>query len=150
MLLTLSLESPLAAPADASNAVADDANAATLGQALFFDPDFSGRLLDSDNGTAQNMEGFVHKSVGHQGESGRVSCASCHVPTDVFGDTRTVHQQVSLAAGRSKPRAPKIYEIYDALGGLVQEVGLGKVSPADAAKMGQEAMLAICEKCLLD
>lgn len=58
--------------------------------------------------------------------------------------------QVSLAAGRSKPRAPKIYEIYDALGGLVQEVGLGKISPEDAAKMGQEAMLAICEKCLLD
>lgn len=58
--------------------------------------------------------------------------------------------RVSLAAGRSKPRAPKIYEIYDALGGLIQEVGLGKVKPADAAKTGQEAMLRICDKCLLD
>lgn len=58
--------------------------------------------------------------------------------------------QVSLAAGRSKPRAPKIYEIYDALGGLVQEVGLGKISPEEAAKTGQEAMLGICEQCLLD
>jgi multiple sugar transport system substrate-binding protein len=58
--------------------------------------------------------------------------------------------QESLSAGRSKPRSPKIYEIYDALGGLVQEVGLGKVSPAEAAKTGQEAMLRICDKCLLD
>ena len=57
--------------------------------------------------------------------------------------------KVSLAAGRSKPRAPKIYEIYDALGGLVQEVGLGKITPAEAAKAGQEAMLGICEQCLL-
>lgn len=110
-LLTLSLESPLAPPADASNAVADDAKAATLGQALFFDPGFSGRLLDSDNGTAQNMEGFVHKSVGDQGESGRVACASCHVPTDAFSDTRTVHQQVSLAAGWTVRRTPSILDV---------------------------------------
>ncbi len=111
MLLTLSLESPLAPPADASNAVADDAKAAALGQALFFDPGFSGRLLDSDNGTAQNMEGFVHKSVGDQGESGRVSCASCHVPGDAFTDTRTVHQQVSLAAGWTERRTPSILDV---------------------------------------
>jgi cytochrome c peroxidase len=110
-LLTLSLESPLPPPADASNAVADDAKAATLGQALFFDPGFSGRLLDSDNGTAQNMEGFVHKSVGDQGESGRVSCASCHVPGDAFSDTRTVHQQVSLAAGWTVRRTPSILDV---------------------------------------
>lgn len=58
--------------------------------------------------------------------------------------------RVSLAAGRSKPRAPKIYEIYDALGGLIQEVGLGIVTPEQAAKRGQEAMLQICERCLLD
>ncbi len=111
MLLTLSLESPLAAPADASNAVADDAKTATLGQALFFDPGFSGRLLDSDNGTEENMEGFVHKSVGDQGESGRVSCASCHVPGDAFLDTRTVHQQVSLAAGWTVRRTPSILDV---------------------------------------
>jgi multiple sugar transport system substrate-binding protein len=58
--------------------------------------------------------------------------------------------QDSLVAGQSKPRAPKIYEIYDALGGLVQEVGLGTVSPEQAAKVGQESMLRICEQCLLD
>ncbi len=56
----------------------------------------------------------------------------------------------SLEIGQAKPRAPKIYEVYDALGGLMQEVGLGKVSPQDAVKIGQKALLAICESCLLD
>jgi multiple sugar transport system substrate-binding protein len=56
----------------------------------------------------------------------------------------------SLERGLAKPRAPKIYEVYDALGGLMQEVGLGKVSPQDALKIGQKALLDICEKCLLE
>lgn len=111
VLETLSFAAPPAPPADASNAVADDPRAAELGQALFFDPGFSGRLLDSDNGTPDNMEGFVHKSVGHQGESGRTSCASCHVPEDGFNDTRTVHQQVSLAAGWTVRRTPSILDV---------------------------------------
>jgi cytochrome c peroxidase len=110
-LQTLALASPLPPPADASNAVADDPRAAELGQALFFDPGFSGKLLDSDNGTPEDMEGFVHKSVGSQGESGRVSCASCHVPEDGFSDTRTVHQQVSLAAGWTSRRTPSILDV---------------------------------------
>lgn len=56
----------------------------------------------------------------------------------------------SLERGLAKPRAPKIYEIYDALGGLMQEVGLGTVSPRDALKIGQKRLLDICEKCLLE
>jgi cytochrome c peroxidase len=111
MLETLSLASPLPPPADASNAVADDPRAAALGQALFFDPGFSGRLLDSDNGAPDNMEGFVHNSLGFQGESGRVSCASCHVPGDGFSDTRTVHQQISLAAGWTNRRTPSVLDV---------------------------------------
>lgn len=55
----------------------------------------------------------------------------------------------SLAKGEAKPRAPKIYEVYDLLGGLIQEVGLGSRTPAEAAKLGQEGLLAICEQCLL-
>ncbi len=55
----------------------------------------------------------------------------------------------SLSDGVAKPRAPKIYELYDAIGGIAQEVGLGTLSPEDGAKKGQELMLAICEKCLL-
>jgi multiple sugar transport system substrate-binding protein len=49
-----------------------------------------------------------------------------------------------------KPRVPKIYEIFDALSGLMQEVGLGKITPAEATKRGQEAMVKICDdKCTL-
>lgn len=56
----------------------------------------------------------------------------------------------SLERGLAKPRAPNIYEVYDALGGLMQEVGLGTVSPQDAVKIGQKRLLDICEKCLLE
>jgi len=56
----------------------------------------------------------------------------------------------SLEVGVAKPRAPKIYEVYDALAGLMQEVGLGAVSPEDALKIGQKALLALCDKCVLD
>jgi len=49
----------------------------------------------------------------------------------------------------AKPRVPKIFEIYDALHPLVQQVGLGKITPEAAAKAGQEKMLAICAKCTL-
>jgi multiple sugar transport system substrate-binding protein len=49
----------------------------------------------------------------------------------------------------AKPKAPKIFEIYDALGPIVQQVGQGRLTPEQGAKMGQEKMLAICKKCLL-
>ncbi len=55
----------------------------------------------------------------------------------------------TLDVAESKPKAPKIFEIYDALGPIVQQVGQGKVSPAEGAKQGQAKMLAICKACLL-
>ena len=74
--------------------------------------------------------------------------------TPVYKESRFaplfVAMRGSLKKGLAKPRAPKIYEIYDALGGLMQEVGLGKVAPKDATKIGQKALLKICTKCLLD
>jgi len=59
--------SPLPAlPADLTNQYADNASAAALGQALFFDKRYSGALsLDSDLGIA--------------GDTGKVACATCHV-----------------------------------------------------------------------
>src|SRR5437899_9272401 len=56
-------------PADPTNAVADDATAARLGQALFFDPRFSGPLLIGDDG--------FNGGLGPAGQSGLVACASC-------------------------------------------------------------------------
>jgi multiple sugar transport system substrate-binding protein len=55
----------------------------------------------------------------------------------------------SLETGVGRPRAPKIYQLWDSLGAVAQEVGLGTLSPADGAKRAQAEALAICEKCLL-
>jgi multiple sugar transport system substrate-binding protein len=55
----------------------------------------------------------------------------------------------TLSVMKAKPKAPKIFEIYDALGPIVQQVGQGKLTPEEGARLGQEKMLAICTKCLL-
>lgn len=93
-----------AAPADPTNAWADDADAAKFGQVLFFDPEFSGALLDGDNdGTAF--------ALGSKGDTGKVSCAGCHVPADGFSDTRTLLRQISLGAGWGLRRAPSLLDV---------------------------------------
>jgi len=55
----------------------------------------------------------------------------------------------TLDVAVAKPKVPKIFEIYDALGPVVQQVGLGQMTPAEAARDGQAKMLKICEKCTL-
>jgi len=56
----------------------------------------------------------------------------------------------TLKYTQGKPRAPKIYEIFDVMSGLMQEVGLGKITAEEAAGRGQEALNKICEgKCTL-
>ncbi len=91
-------------PADPSNHVADDAAARAFGQRLFFEPGFSGRLLEGDNDGTNG-------TLGNQGESGRVSCASCHVPNTGFVDTRSPHQQVSLGAQWTLRKTPSLLEV---------------------------------------
>ena len=103
-LLALSPGASPAVPPDVSNRVADDPRAAAWGQVLFFDAGFSGMLLDSDN------DGF-HDGVGLQGETGKVSCASCHVPADGFVDTRTRFGQISLASGWTRRRSPSVLDV---------------------------------------
>lgn len=55
----------------------------------------------------------------------------------------------TMSVMKAKPKAPKIFEIYDALGPIVQQVGQGKLTPEEGARQGQDKMLAICKKCLL-
>ncbi|SMF37403.1 carbohydrate ABC transporter substrate-binding protein, CUT1 family [Tistlia consotensis] len=55
----------------------------------------------------------------------------------------------SLEVTTGKPKMPKFYELYDALTGISQEIGLGKLSPAEGAAKAQKAMLGICDPCLL-
>jgi cytochrome c peroxidase len=89
-------------PVDPSNRVADDATARAFGQKLFFDSSLSGRLLETDNDGSP-------ATLGKAGEAGRVSCAGCHLPAG-FIDTRSPHEQISLAAQWTKRRTPTLLE----------------------------------------
>jgi cytochrome c peroxidase len=92
-------------PRDVTNAHADDPRAAELGRKLFFDERFSGPLLEEDN------DG-LSQTLGEQGETGRVSCAGCHVPgSGSFVDTRSVRGQISLAAGWTRRRTPALLDL---------------------------------------
>ncbi len=58
--------------------------------------------------------------------------------------------QETMKYTSGKPRVPQIYQIFDVMSGLMQEVGLGKITPEQATKQGQEALLKICgDKCVL-
>jgi cytochrome c peroxidase len=93
-----------APPPDVSNAVADDAAARTFGQRLYFETALSGTLLEGDNtGTPANL--------GKKGEAGKVSCAGCHMPASDYVDTRSPHQQISLAAQWTRRRSPSLLNI---------------------------------------
>lgn len=91
-------------PPDVSNAWADDPAAARFGQRLFFEPSFAGALLDGDN------DGTEH-ATGRRGDTGTVSCASCHVATTDFSDTRSLLGQISLGAGWGFRRAPSLLDV---------------------------------------
>jgi cytochrome c peroxidase len=95
------------APVDLTNRYADDPDAARLGQHFFMDPLFAGRLLDGDNdGTAS--------ALGRKGQTGKVSCAGCHVPTAGFIDDRTLNKQISLASGWNLRRSPSVLDVGQA------------------------------------
>ncbi|HZX95208.1 MAG TPA: cytochrome c peroxidase [Myxococcales bacterium] len=91
-------------PADSSNRWADDPGAALLGQRFFMDPLFSGRLLDGDNDGSP-------ETLGMKGQTGRVSCAGCHVPASGFLDDRTASKQISLASGWNLRRTPSLLDV---------------------------------------
>ncbi|MES1174363.1 MAG: cytochrome c peroxidase [Myxococcales bacterium] len=92
---------------DISNRFADDPRAVALGEKLFSDTSFSGPLLDTDNdGTAG--------ALGLPGQTGKVSCASCHVPSGGFSDTRSFQRQISLGAGWGRRRAPSLLDVGQA------------------------------------
>lgn len=91
-------------PADKSNAFADNPDAAAFGQRIFFDTGFSGKLNDGDNNGGPGTLGIV-------GETGKVSCASCHVPSAGFLDNRSPSQQISLASGWGLRRSPSLLDV---------------------------------------
>jgi cytochrome c peroxidase len=102
--------SPVALPApppDVTNRFADDGAAATFGQKLFYDPSFSGPLLDTDNDGGPG-------ALGKAGQTGRVACAGCHLPRSGFSDTRSGQLEISLGAGWGRRRAPSLLDVGQA------------------------------------
>jgi cytochrome c peroxidase len=89
-----------ALPPDPTNRWADDPRAAALGQELYFDVRFSGPLGPDNDGT-------THGSLGRPGQTGRVSCASCHDPANGGSDHRS-GANTSLAAGWTGRNAPSV------------------------------------------
>jgi len=87
-------------PADPTNRWADDPRAASLGQKFYFDPRFSGPLGPDNDGSSNG-------SLGRPGQTGRVSCASCHDPADGGSDHRSA-ANTSLAAGWTGRNAPSV------------------------------------------
>lgn len=82
--------SPLpAVPADPTNAFADHAGAARLGQMLFFDKSYAGALTIGDDGT--------NGGLGRVGDTGKVACHSCHgVGSGTLDDQRSHPNNISL------------------------------------------------------
>jgi cytochrome c peroxidase len=81
-------------PADPTNAYADSRRARRLGRELFCDPGFSGPLN-------------VASDLGAVGETGKVSCASCHSGPSL-DDRRSSPPNVSVGAGVHTRNAPGI------------------------------------------
>lgn len=88
--------SPLPAlPPDTTNMFADNPMAATLGQRFFFDPAFSGPIIQ---GHMAGTDGSPDNgALGNPGDRGQIACASCHEPPWMF-DTRAHPNNVGLGA----------------------------------------------------
>jgi cytochrome c peroxidase len=93
-----------ALPPDPTNAYLADPRTAELGKKLFFDPRFSGPLLDESNNGEPG-------TLGNQGDTGKVACASCHIPKTGFSDTRSSRGQISLASGWTHRRAKSLLDV---------------------------------------
>ena len=92
---------------DVSNRHADSAAAAALGEKLFFDPGFSGKLLDLDNDGSS-------RTLGVRGQSGKVACAGCHAADTQFLDARSPFREISLGTGWTARRTPSLLDVGQA------------------------------------
>jgi cytochrome c peroxidase len=96
-------------PVDPTNNLLRDESklsaARTLGHRFFFDPRFSGPLLDPDH------KPTVAGALGVEGEVGKVACSSCHVPSSGFLDSRSPRAALSLGAGWTPRRAISLLNV---------------------------------------
>ena len=75
------------------------------GKKFFFEPRFSGALLDESN------QGPIGGALGLVGDTGKVSCSGCHIPKGSYSDIRTPRRQNSLGAGWTRRRAPSLLDV---------------------------------------
>lgn len=85
---------------DNTNSVWDNPGAQRLGQMLFFETRYAGPLRVSKIGN--------NGGLGELGQSGKVACVSCHVPSAWFMDTRTNPNNVSLGTSYTSRNAPSL------------------------------------------
>jgi multiple sugar transport system substrate-binding protein len=55
----------------------------------------------------------------------------------------------SMKGSYGKPKMPNFFEVYDEMASIIQQIGLGQLTPEEGVKIGQEKLLKICKKCLL-
>jgi cytochrome c peroxidase len=103
--LTLSSLEPL--HADPSNRYGDDARAAALGRELFFETRLSG--------------------------NGKVSCASCHVPTQDFQDSKPLATGVGTTARRTMPVAGTGHQAWQFWDGRADSQWSQALGPLESA-----------------
>ena len=133
--------SPLpAVPADTTNAYANNAAAAALGQMLFFDKSYAGALAVGDDTDAS--------ALGMVGETGKVACASCHTAGSMqMDDQRTVPNNVSLGADYTPRNALGIvnssYYTWTNWGGRFDSQWSLPLGVAENAKLINSTRLAI-------
>src|SRR5262249_29585624 len=92
---------------DVSNHFADDPSAAALGEALFMDAGFSGRLLDLDDDGSP-------RSLGQRGQTGKVACNGCHDAKNGFLDVRSPFKEITLGTGWTGRRTPSLLDVGQA------------------------------------
>lgn len=90
-------------PADPSNKYWDHEGAAILGQKLFHEASYAGPLRVAHPAS----EG----GLGALGERYKVSCASCHIPSSQFMDTRSRPNNVSLGTAWTARNTPTLVNI---------------------------------------
>jgi cytochrome c peroxidase len=91
-------------PANPSNRVADNPDAAQLGKKIFFDPRFSGELGPLN-------DGVTNGSLGKYKDIGKVSCYSCHQIEAGGADRRSRPLTTSLGANYGVRNSPTVINV---------------------------------------
>jgi cytochrome c peroxidase len=127
-------------PPDPTNAWSDDPAAAVLGQKLFFDPSPAGPIVEPDDGE--------NGGLGALGDTGKVSCASCHMPDDGwFQDLRSNPPGTSLGVDWSGRNSPPVvnaayYEWFKWDGGS-DRMWVQALGTTEGAKTHDSSRLAV-------